>query len=31
VGIRCEKKTKGLETNENEFVNLKVPVDRAGK
>ena len=31
VGIRCEKKTKGLETSENEFVNLKVPVDRAGK
>jgi len=31
VGIRCEKDTIGLQSSENEFVHLKVPIDRAEK
>ena len=31
VGIRCEKSTIGLQSADNEFVNLKVPIDRTGK
>ncbi len=30
VGIRCDKNIIGLQSTENEFVNLKVPIDRSG-
>jgi parallel beta-helix repeat protein len=29
VGIRCDKNIIGLQSTENEFVNLKVPIDRS--
>jgi parallel beta-helix repeat protein len=31
VGIRCEKNTIGLQTPDNEFLNLKVPIERSSK
>lgn len=31
IGIRCDKNIIGLQSAENEFVNLKNPIDRTGK
>lgn len=31
VGIRCDKSTIGLQSIDNEFANLKLPIDRTGK
>ena len=31
VGIRCGKESKGLQADDNQFVNLQTPIERAGE